>query len=87
MTQISPPPSGGECRWGEAAPILILPPSPPPPKGRGDLESISREYRLPTHILPKQQDTITVLEFTIEAMADTQDSAIHHNFNMFPQFP
>jgi hypothetical protein len=40
---------------------------------------------LPTHILPKQQDAIAVLELAIQAMPDAKDGTIDHDLDMLPQ--
>jgi len=40
---------------------------------------------LPSHILPKQQNTIAVLELAIQAVTDAQDGAIDHDLDVLPK--
>jgi hypothetical protein len=66
---------------GEEYELGCLPPRlySPPPGGR-----IQTVTLLPPHILPKQQNTIAVLELAIQTVADAQDGAIDHDLDMLP---
>jgi len=69
----------GEGQGGGDELGCLPPPVSSPPGGRIQVVTL-----LPPHILPKQQNTIAVLELAIQPVADAQDGAIDHDLDMLP---